>query len=338
MGMRIKLVAYGRLQEKTGSFVTTITVKEGTKFGDILKLFQIPRDDIMYPLINGKRVSSSTEGKDGDEITLLPSLGGFSFPVKDWVEAISVRTSRRDYQKKSLGEDLFLQLHQKARELTGGGSRILVLEQGGEEIFTGLAGLYGVIRGAKSCGVFLGDEQDPHYLERTGYLGEAFILYVTSLGLGSCWMAGFFHRQRVVELLSLKEKEMILAVTPIGFTSQYSSKEKLMRYLIRGHRRKDLEILCTGLKEAEWAPWMKSALTLARIAPSALNRQPWRFHISPTSITVGLDKKRLDPRTTRRLDCGIAMLHLELGAQREGVVGHWEYLDPPLVARYVVDN
>ncbi len=38
----------------------------------------------------------------------------------------------------------------------------------------------------------------------------------------------------------------------------------------------------------------------------------------------------------KRLDCGIAMLHIELGALSKGVKGRWELLKQPQVARFVV--
>jgi hypothetical protein len=39
---------------------------------------------------------------------------------------------------------------------------------------------------------------------------------------------------------------------------------------------------------------------------------------------------------SRRVDCGIAMLHFEVGARLMGGVGVWEMLEAPEVARYRV--
>ena len=38
----------------------------------------------------------------------------------------------------------------------------------------------------------------------------------------------------------------------------------------------------------------------------------------------------------KRLNCGIAMLHLEVGALKEGVAGEWEYLTLPQIAEFKV--
>ena len=74
----------------------------------------------------------------------------------------------------------------------------------------------------------------------------------------------------------------------------------------------------------------------ARLAPSAVNRQPWRFVCGDRSISVSLDKKRDTYKISRRLDCGIAMLHLELGARHAGAAGLWTY-PPDSIACYVRD-
>ncbi|MBM3310011.1 MAG: nitroreductase, partial [Candidatus Aminicenantes bacterium] len=80
--------------------------------------------------------------------------------------------------------------------------------------------------------------------------------------------------------------------------------------------------------------WPLKALEAARLAPSATNRQPWRFEVGDGSITVRIDGGREGGRFSKRLDCGIAMLHLELGARAAGVDGRWVFLPAPAVARF----
>jgi hypothetical protein len=68
-----------------------------------------------------------------------------------------------------------------------------------------------------------------------------------------------------------------------------------------------------------------------------MNRQPWRFQVDKNSITVSADSA-LNPTmvVSKRLDCGIAMLHIEIGALTSGVKGGWELLKSPQVARFAV--
>ena len=44
----------------------------------------------------------------------------------------------------------------------------------------------------------------------------------------------------------------------------------------------------------------------------------------------------IEPVTSERLCCGIAMLHIELAALHCGISGNWTYFGPPLVAKFEV--
>ena len=56
------------------------------------------------------------------------------------------------------------------------------------------------------------------------------------------------------------------------------------------------------------------------------------------SITVSVNSFRREYGVSRRLDCGIAMLHIELAALVSGIDGHWEFLEQPNIARYASKN
>jgi hypothetical protein len=83
---------------------------------------------------------------------------------------------------------------------------------------------------------------------------------------------------------------------------------------------------------------MRAALEAARLAPSAYNRQPWRFHLGPNSITVSAVELKRDFGFSARLDCGIAMLHVEIAALDRGVRGEWKLLESPQVANFTVSG
>ncbi|KPK43771.1 MAG: hypothetical protein AMK74_06320 [Nitrospira bacterium SM23_35] len=52
------------------------------------------------------------------------------------------------------------------------------------------------------------------------------------------------------------------------------------------------------------------------------------------SITVSVDDLRDSYGISKRLDCGIAMLHIDIASHVCGFDGKWEFLDPPGVARF----
>ena len=67
-----------------------------------------------------------------------------------------------------------------------------------------------------------------------------------------------------------------------------------------------------------------------------MNRQPWRFYVEPNGITISVDNSLLEWGISKRLDCGIAMLHIEVAALDSGVKGRWELLEAPQVARFTI--
>jgi len=92
------------------------------------------------------------------------------------------------------------------------------------------------------------------------------------------------------------------------------------------------------MRQEDWPEWVWSALNDARMAPSAVNRQPWGFRVGAEGITVFVRGRGSEFGISRRLDCGIAMLHLEAGAAARGIFGKWEWLKTPDVARFTADS
>jgi hypothetical protein len=101
-------------------------------------------------------------------------------------------------------------------------------------------------------------------------------------------------------------------------------KERLLFGAGRPKHRRNLEEIAPGVDE--WPAWARAAMDAVRVAPSAMNRQPWRFALEGNELRLhfaGVDT----PRASKRLDCGIAMLHAEIGALGAGVSGHWALLE-----------
>ena len=102
----------------------------------------------------------------------------------------------------------------------------------------------------------------------------------------------------------------------------------------RSHNRHPVNKLTTGLNSSAWPEWLKASLEAARLAPSAINRQPWGFNVAKESVTIYVRSIVPDFSTSKRLDCGIAMLHLETATLHHGINGNWEFLPAPQVARF----
>ncbi|MDO8736601.1 MAG: nitroreductase family protein [Thermoleophilia bacterium] len=256
-------------------------------------------------------------------------------PKDKWYEVIPLRHSIRAYTGEPVPGELLEQLGRVAAGFSGPAARVVVTTEAVSQVFRGVAGSYGSIVDPPAYAAVIGNKADPTFQLMCGYAGEAVVLEAVSHGLGTCWVGGFFHPDVVANAMTLAPEEQVLAVIALGMDAQAANfSHRLIKKFARSHKRKSLDELVSGLPQTEWPAWMGAALECARLAPSAVNRQPWRFLAEPGQITVSVDSLSDTYRIAKRLDCGIAMLHLETGARHLGVEGSWTYLDPPDVARY----
>ncbi len=255
-------------------------------------------------------------------------------PVESWFEAIFLRHSQRKYSTKIPRNEVVKKVADVCEEFRPfpGARASLVLEPA-DGVFKGIIGSYFKITGAPHYVAFIGNMRVPDVQTITGYLGEGIVLEATALGLNTCWVGGFFRREQVREQVEIQNHERVLGITPIGYSLR--EEDRVGRSSKQFRRKEASKLVEYGDIPAE--SWVESALSAARIAPSAANRQPWKFGIDEDSITVSVDKKREGFGVSRRLDCGIAMLHIELGARVAGAGGRWEFLTHPEVAKYRVD-
>lgn len=258
-------------------------------------------------------------------------------PVQRWHEAIPIRHSRRTYTHQLIPADYLKQLTSACQNFRPFGDTAygVVVTTPPDDVFRGLLGSYGKVTGAQAYIAFIGNTDDRFVEEKVGYVGEGLILEATALGIHTCWVGGFFKRELVGQHISLRKQEKVFAITPIGYSpDHYSLTEKVLVSIAKSKRRKAGSVLCSGLPSSQWKAWQRVALENARIAPSAVNRQPWRFEVRESEILLSVDTEKEGLKdVTRRLDCGIALLHLDVGARSGGVVPGIEFLSSPQVAR-----
>lgn len=261
-------------------------------------------------------------------------------PTKEWNSAIPVRRARRRYGSAQLDPDTIAHMQNMCLEFRPfPGARAELVTHSADTVLGGMKGSYGIIKGATAFVAFIGDMDDPEVQEKVGYTGEGVILEATARGLATCWVAGTFRRKAASAIVELARNERIIAVTPVGHAPRsFTLGEKILPAIVRAHERKPLADLTGGLDEPGRPQWMRAALEAARLAPSAYNRQPWRFFLEPDSITVSAVELKRDFGFSVRLDCGIAMLHIEVAAFNCEVHGRWEFLENPRVARFSVAN
>jgi nitroreductase len=249
-----------------------------------------------------------------------------------WYPAIFTRRSRRSYNPNHIEPKLLNNISKFCEHFRPfANARAILVSQQVNKAFRGIIGP----SGAPAFIAFVGSVSDNHVQEKIGYVGEAVVLEATSLGLSTCWVGGFLRKGMIEKLVNADSNEEVFGLTPIGYAKERTSfKESIMTGFGWTHRRKPLSNLVAGLPEKDWPDWTRGILEAARLAPSAMNRQPWEFNIGMDSIIISTNETGHYFNLSKRLDCGIAMLHLEVAALNQGIHGTWKLLGTPQVARF----
>lgn len=262
---------------------------------------------------------------------MTPGSGLTLAQAARWHAAIDRRRSRRSYDETrpdSADLDALGALAERFRPFAG--ARVGLAREASSDMFVGIVGAYGGISGAPSAFVFLGRADTPP--QTVGYTGEALMLEATARGLDTCWVGGMFSSVHAARAAGASPGERVFGVSPVGHAHEaVTLKERVLFKGGRPQRRMSVEEIAPGSRS--WPEWARAAAEAVVPAPSAMNRQPWRLRFEDAALVISFDGADT-PRISKRLDCGIAMLHAELAAAVRGVTGDWELLGPPDVARF----
>lgn len=239
--------------------------------------------------------------------------------MEKWYNASKERVSVRRFSE-SASKDELRELKEAAAELSGSNVRIVVGKKKG--VFDPLIGRS--VSGTETFAAVLTKSADDDYL--AGSAGEAFVLECTSMGIGTCWLGLSYSKSVLNNFISFRDDyEKVRCVIAIGHYDELPKKKT---------QRKTIYDL-TGLVETAYKKvpeWQRTAVECGRNAPSARNAQPWEFDILNDSIQIAQVSRNFGYGA---LDCGIAMLHIEIGAAHCGVYGDWVVEDA--LATFKVD-
>ena len=130
-------------------------------------------------------------------------------------------------------------------------------------------------------------EEADGYLENIGFLFQQMDLYLQTLGLGVCWLGmGRMNPKTTNQVEGMKFVIMLAFGHPKGDQLRHDPKE---------FKRKPM---------AQITDKTDPRLEVARLAPSAVNSQPWFFAHEDDILHVYCSRKG------SRLDAGIALAHL----------------------------
>lgn len=225
---------------------------------------------------------------------------------KNWCDAVYKRSSVRKFTGAPDKAQLD-QLGVLCRKLSWQGITI--------RMFKG-PGLRSQIKGTDVYAVIVAKQGTP--VEMEGFMGEALVLEATAMGLGTCWLGAGFFMDIISRNVDLQNDEVVHCVIALGKCEQLAFAPK----------RKELAKLC-GMGENELGAlgtWQKEAVMAARVAPSAINMQPWKITADKTSVSI-LEPEILLYKKYAALDRGICMLHAAVGAFKMGRKATWKKVD-----------
>lgn len=218
-------------------------------------------------------------------------------------EAIFVRKSVRNYTNEALSpqmlEDILTQFGE-SKSLFGGVETELAIFDNRKNEYKMLSML-----GVKApYYLVLYSEEKDKALMNAGYLMEQMALYLCTRGLGSCFVGNPVLKKKY----QYRENKRMMVVLAFG-----KAKGSCVRKPIEV-KRLSLSELCV-YKETP-RQWMKQILDAARMAPSSMNSQPWRFVVFDSRIHI-FSKKHTSDRLGKwdELNFGIMFSHMMVVAE-----------------------
>lgn len=201
-----------------------------------------------------------------------------------------------------------------------------------------------------SCPVVVGTDlyvgakmkKAPHLNEAVGYSFELLVLYAQSLGIGTVWVGGTMDRSAFESAMELAEDEVMPCVSPLGYPAKKMSlRETMMRKGIKADERMPFEeLFFDGSFDAhlthDRAGRLALPLEMVRLAPSAVNKQPWRVVLTGNAAHFFLKRSKGFSGGTldmQMIDIGIAMSHFDLAAKEAGLELHFALNAPDIAAK-----
>ena len=218
-------------------------------------------------------------------------------------EAIFVRKSVRSYTMDALNTQIFEGLrkyYEDIKDLFGGIATEL-------EVLDNRQGQYKRLSAfAVKAPYYLAlySEEKDRAQMNAGYLMEQLVLYLCSKGIGTCFVGSLLVKHSMLR----KGDKKLMVLVAFGKSRGSHTRRPI------DAKRLELKELCV-YKEVP-RQWMKQLLEAARLAPSSMNSQPWRFVVYDNRIHVFAKKHNMNHLGKfEELNFGIMFSHLMVVAE-----------------------
>ena len=217
--------------------------------------------------------------------------------------AIENRVSRRKFEKEPIADwekENIISLINQLNEESG---LTMAFMEDGSGAFGKLRKSYGLFTNMRSLILMKGKKEDQDLKEKIGYYGEALVLAITDLGLGTCWVGGTFDKDE----LTINSGEELACVVVVGKVAAPSLTEKMVRSAT--HRKvKSMEERI--ISDQPLPQWIQNGMKAILFAPSAKNTQKVMFRYENDTLSAEI----ANDYSMDLIDLGIAKKHFEIGA------------------------
>lgn len=232
-------------------------------------------------------------------------------------DAIIYRKSTREYSAESIGNELL----QTVRDIIDNAERLnnniemkIHLIEDGHKIhglLPGIIGGYGRIRAPHY--LIVTSEEKEGYLKNIGYTLQGVVLRLTTINLATCWLGGSIKNNPLENTIAIPEGQLPQLMIAFGHPAKGKSP---FRKNPSDAKRKDLSKITEGTMDVIWS----SIASAIRLAPSAVNTQPWRLVFDKGKVHVysalpGNLILRHFIESLNLVDAGIALCHAMVAAR-----------------------
>lgn len=226
-------------------------------------------------------------------------------------DAIIYRKSTRKYSREGLTDEQLQAVNSiidASERLYNNISMKIHLVKDGRQIhdlLPGVIGGYGKVRAAHY--LIITSEEKEGYLQNIGYTLQGVVLGLTAMNLATCWLGAKIKAVLLNGIIDLPEGHAPQLMIAFGLPEKGRSP---FRRSSSEAKRKDIAEITSGSMDITWSRIMSAI----RLAPSAVNLQPWRFvfkdgkvHVYSARAGNFLTKHFLS--SLNLVDIGIALRH-----------------------------
>ncbi len=248
-----------------------------------------------------------------------------------YLEKIEKRKSIREFMKREPESKMLEDISnyfQKQYKLVPEIETELVIRTGDvKNSLEGVAGYRGKCFMAPVYMIMLSEKKD-YYLENAGYLAEDLCLYMTEIGLDHCWLTAD-DSEAVKKAAMIESDKEAVVVIACGFGKEEKEKKRLdilnpSNVLFKkraGHiapkiAQEEMVYQDKWGKKVDWDAYMidpvlDQSLYAASLAPSFLNRQPYRYVLKGNTVILCVKEEEMTSDKDTKLDLGATMMNFD---------------------------